>query len=319
MSTEKKRALGRGLDALLPSRPPPPASGGASGSSDHASGSGPSTTTGSAPRYGDGAIYTLPIERIVPQTGQPRQHFDESELQELTTSIKEHGVIQPLLVRRLSGEAGREKYELVAGERRWRASQRAGLKDIPVFVKDITPTNVFELALVENLQRADLNPIEVAESYERLIKEHAYTHDVLAERVGKERVTITNSLRLLKLPQAVRTLVVSRELSEGHARALLGAPDDKALADIAEKTLRGRLPVRKVEELVRKAKAQREGKKDDKPGREQKSAAVRDLEARLARRFGARVEVRDDGGSGELAIHYGSLDELDRILGLLGA
>lgn len=302
---EKKRALGRGLDALLPAVPAVR----------------PQTTTGAS--YGDKSVFSCPVERIHPQPGQPRQHFDESELTELEASIREHGIIEPLVVRRVpspTGEPHKDTFELIAGERRWRAAQRAGLKEVIVVVKDVTPKAAFELALVENLQRADLNPIEVAEAYDRLLKEHEYTHDTLADRMGKERPTVTNALRLLRLPQTVRSLVISRELSEGHARALLGAPDDSTLVDLAEKTVRGRLPVRKVEELVRSSR-----KKDKEPengaaaGKEKKSAAVRDLEARLARRLGTRVEVKDKNGSGELSIHYGSLDELDRILGLLGA
>ncbi len=188
-------------------------------------------------------------------------------------------------------------------------------------MKDVSPKAAFELALVENLQRADLNPIEVAEAYDRLLREHEYTHDSLAERMGKERPTITNSLRLLKLPSTVRSLVISRELSEGHARALLGAPDDATLVDLADKTVRGRLPVRKVEELVRlsRKKASPDAKGADAKEKQKKSAAVKDLEVRLARRLGTRVEVRDREGSGELAVHYGSLDELDRILAILGA
>jgi ParB family chromosome partitioning protein len=301
---EKKRALGRGLDALLPSAPAA------------ASANRPST-------YGEGAVFSCPVERIVPQPGQPRQHFDEAELAELTASISEHGIIQPIVVRRISAasaEPHKDRFELIAGERRWRAAQRAGLLEVPVVVKDVTPTKAFELALIENVQRADLNPIEVAESYDRLQREHGYTHETLATRIGKDRSTVTNSLRLLKLPQTVRSLVVSRELSEGHARALLGAPDERSMNDIAEKVVRGRLPVRTVEELVRKARQSRSGDKSDpEKARPEKSPAVRDLEARLARRFGARVEVRDQKGTGELAIHYGSLDELDRILALLGA
>ncbi len=300
MGPEKKRALGRGLDALLPAAPP----------------KSPAVAT-----YGDKSVFACPIERIVPQPGQPRQHFDEEELSNLEASIREHGIIEPLVVRRLPGGGPTgDKYELIAGERRWRAAQRAGLREVIVVVKDVSPAAAFELALVENIQRADLNPIEVAEAYDRLAREHGYTHEALAERVGKERTTITNALRLLKLPTTVRSLVVSRELSEGHARALLGAPDDKTLQDIADKTVRGRLPVRRVEELVRAARKKKEGAKDG-PSPERpagKSASVRDLEARLARRFGTRVEVHDHGGSGEIAIHYGSLDELDRLLGTLG-
>ncbi len=299
---EKKRALGRGLDALLPAAPP---------------------KSPAAAEYGERAVFMCPVERVVPQPGQPRQHFDETELSELTQSIKEHGLLEPLVVRRVpasSGESHKDRFELIAGERRWRAAQRAGLREVLVVVKDVTPKAAFELALVENLQRADLNAIEVAEAYDRLLKEHDFTHESLAERMGRDRSTITNALRLLKLPATVRSLVVSRELSEGHARALLGAPDDKTLADLAEKTVRARLPVRKIEELVRAAKQRKAGKAEpQKSGKGQKSPAIRDLEARLARRMGTRVDVIDDSGRGQLVIHYGSLDELDRLLGQLGA
>jgi len=300
---EKKRALGRGLDALLPAMP---------------------VRAEAAQAYGERAVFMCPVERVVPQAGQPRQHFDETELDELTASIRAHGIIEPIVVRRLpspTGEAHRDKFELIAGERRWRASQRAGLKEVLVVVKDVSPKAAFELALVENLQRADLNPIEIAEAYDRLLREHAYSHESLAERMGKDRSTITNALRLLKLPTTIRSLVISRELSEGHARALLGAPDDKTLIDLADKTVRGRLAVRKLEALVRAAKDKKAGVKTPPAGaaRNQKSAAIRDLEARLARRLGTRVEVNDEAGAGHLAIHYGSLDELDRILAFLGA
>jgi ParB family chromosome partitioning protein len=267
------------------------------------------------------------VERIAPQRGQPRQHFDEAGLDELTASIREHGVVQPLVVRRLGGASGephRDRFEIIAGERRWRAAQRAGLREVLVVVKDVSPKAAFELAIVENLQREDLDAIEVAEAYHRLAEEHGYSQEQIAARVGKDRSTVANSLRLLKLPARVRQMVVRRELSEGHARALLGAPDDASLAELAEKVARGRMPVREVERMVREAKARAAGKgRSSGPppsgGRPARSAAVRDLEARLARRLGTRVEVRDAGGSGELAIHYGSLDELDRVLALLGA
>ena len=296
MSQDKapRRALGRGLDALLPA-PPPPA------------GSGP-----------ERSAFVCPVEKIVPQAGQPRQYFDEQELTELSASIKEHGLIEPLIVRRLG--PGNESFELIAGERRWRAAQRAGLRDVLVVVKDVSPKEAFELALVENVQRADLNPIEIAEAFDRLIKEYSYTQQTLGERVGKDRATVANALRLLKLPPRIRTMVIGRELSEGHARALLGSPNDKAMAEIADKTVRGKLPVRKVEQLVRAARA-----KETAPGGEDvqekpaTSPAIRDLEARLMRRLGTRVEVRDAGGKGELSIGYGSLDELDRVLSIIGA
>jgi ParB family chromosome partitioning protein len=291
-----RRALGRGLDALLPAP----------------------VASGSVER----SVFLCAVEKIVPQRGQPRQHFDDAELEELAASIREHGLIEPLVVRR--AQAGADQFEIIAGERRWRAAQRAGLKDLLVVVKDVSPKEAFELALVENVQRADLNPIEVAEAFDRLLREHGYTHQMLAERVGKDRSTVVNALRLLRLPARIRTMVISRELTEGHARALLGAPSEKAMADIAERTARGKLPVRKVEALVRLAKA-REGRVEAKGEEEEKkkpagkSASVRDLEARLMRRLGTRVEVRDQGGSGELGIAYGSLDELDRLIQLLGA
>jgi ParB family chromosome partitioning protein len=304
-----KRGLGRGLDALLPAAPPPRPAGAAG--------------------YGEGAVFACPIERITPQQGQPRQHFDEAALDELAASIREHGLVQPIVVRRVGGATGephKERFEIIAGERRWRASQRAGLREVLVVVKDVTPKAAFELAIVENLQREDLDPIEVAEAYQRLAQEHGYTQEAIADKVGKDRTTVANALRLLRLPPRVRQMVVQRELSEGHARALLGAPDERSLADLADKVVRGRLPVREVERLVREARARAEGKGGSAGGKAgggapapPKSAAVRDLEARLARRLGTRVEVRDVGGSGELAIHYGSLDELDRVLALLGA
>jgi ParB family chromosome partitioning protein len=260
-----------------------------------------------------------PVERVVPQAGQPRQYFDEKALVELAESIREHGLIEPLIVRRLG--PGTDRFELIAGERRWRAAQQAGLKEVLVVVKDVSPKEAFELALVENVQRADLNPIEIAEAFDRLIREYSYTQQTLAERVGKDRATIANALRLLKLPPRIRTMVIGRELSEGHARALLGAPTDKAMADIADKTVRGKLPVRKVEQLIRLAR-EREGARGADPvatNDARPSPAVRDLEARLMRRLGTRIELRDAGGKGEIVIAYGSLDELDRLLAVLGA
>ena len=287
-----RRALGRGLDALLPSAAP-------------------------APGAQERSAFHCPVEKISPQPGQPRQYFDDQELEELTSSIREHGMLEPLVVRRTA--PGADKFEIIAGERRWRAAQRAGMKDVLVVVKDVSSKDAFELALVENVQRADLNPIELAEAYDRLLREHAYTQQALADKVGKDRVTIANGLRLLKLPQKIRSMVIGRELSEGHARALLGAPDDKSMAEIAEKTVRGKLPVRKVEQLIRAARSRGEGKSEKEKEKAATSPGIRDLEARLMRRLGTRVEVRDSSGKGELVIAYGSLDELDRVLALVGA
>jgi ParB family chromosome partitioning protein len=281
----KRRALGRGLDALLPAAPP-------------------------AQAYGDKSVFTCPLEKIVPQKGQPRQHFDAARLDELAQSIREHGLVEPLVVRRMAG--GGDKFELIAGERRWRALQKAGLREALVVVKDVSAKEAFELALIENVQREDLNPIELAESFERLLREHGYTQEALAERLGKDRTTIANALRLLKLPPRVRAKVVSGELSEGHARALLGAGEPTLIEELADRVLRGKLSVRATEALVRtKAKPKPGGKT---AAADVKSAAVRDLEARLTRTLGTKVEVRDRGNRGEIAIPYADLDALDRVI-----
>ena len=284
---DRPKGLGRGLDALLAVTP--------------------KATSGEA--HG---LFLCPLERIVPQKGQPRQHFDETLLAQLAASIEEHGIIEPLVVRRAPG-AG-ERYELIAGERRWRAAQRAGLREAPVVVKDVSSLGAFELALVENVQRADLNPIELAEALDRLLREHDYTHEKLASVLKKDRSTVTNALRLLKLPARVRTLVMDGRLTEGHARALLGAEDEKAIEAVAEKVVAGKLSVRQTEELVRDAKAPRKAKAKPEAA---KSLSVKDLEARLSRRLGTRVEVRDRKGKGEVIVSYGSLDELDRVLALI--
>jgi ParB family transcriptional regulator, chromosome partitioning protein len=281
----KRRALGRGLDALLPAAP-------------------------AAAGFGDKSAFVCPLEKIVPQTGQPRQHFDARKLDELAQSIREHGLVEPLVVRRVGGPG--DKFELVAGERRWRALQRAGMREALVVVKDVSAKDAFELALIENVQREELNPIELAEAFDRLVHEHGYSQEALAERIGKDRTTIANALRLLKLPPRVRSKVVQGELSEGHARALLGAGDPATIDELAERVLRGALSVRATEALVRQ-RARKKEKAGPATG-DGKTASVRDLEARLARALGTKVEVRDQGNRGELAIPYDDLDALDRIL-----
>jgi ParB family chromosome partitioning protein len=291
-ATEKRRALGRGLDALLPE----------------------ATAVMSG---GKEQVFTCPIERLVPQKGQPRQHFDDARLEELAQSIREYGVLEPLIVRRASSDvthtAGMDRYEIIAGERRWRAAQKAGLRELLVVVKDVTPTDTFELALIENIQREDLNPLELAEALDRLIKDHTYTQEALADRIGKDRTTIANSLRLLKLPPKVRHMVIEGALSEGHARALLGAGSSEAMEKLAEKVARAGLSVRETERLVRSGKAG--GKSKD--GAVKKSPSVRDLEERLARHLGTRVAIADESGKGAIEIRYASLDELDRILDVI--
>jgi ParB family transcriptional regulator, chromosome partitioning protein len=289
----KRRALGRGLDALLPSQP--------------------------SSAYGDKSVFSCAIEKLVPQRGQPRQFFAKDRIEELAHSIKEHGLLEPIVVRRVPGQ---DRLEIIAGERRWRASQKAGLREVLVVVKDVTPKAAFELALIENVQREDLNPVELAEALDRLTREHGYTQEALAARLGKDRTTIANSLRLLKLPASVRARVISGELSEGHARALLGVADPSKIEDLAEKVVRGRLNVRAVEALVRTGRLGKASKKQtSERGSPAKSAAIRDLEQRLTRASGTKVLVRAEppktgkkSTRGELAIPYEDLDHLDRIL-----
>ncbi len=283
------RGLGRGLDALLPARSSVPA-------------------RTDAAVYGENNVFRCALDKLQPQSLQPRRHFDSDSLEELASSIREHGLLEPLVVRRTPQA---DKFEIIAGERRWRAAQRAGLREVLVVVRDVSSKDAFELALIENVQREDLDAIEFAEALQRLVEDHGYTQDSLAQRVGKDRSTIANALRLLKLPSNVRERVISGELSEGHARALLGAPDPATLIKLAEKVIRGHLNVRQTEELIRSSKG------DPKHAGSTKSPSARDLEARLCRKLGTRCEVADHAGKGRLLIHYGSLEELDRILELI--
>ena len=213
----KRAALGRGLGALIP---------GAS----------------AAERKG---ILMLGIEEIEPDRGQPRRYFDEVHIVELADSIRAKGVLQPLLVRRDS-----DRYAIVAGERRWRAAQRAGLREVPCIVREVTEPEAFELALIENIQREDLNAIEEAEAYQRLIEYHGLTQEELAQRVGKERSTVANALRLLRLPEPIKQAMSSGALTMGHARALLALSDETDLRRAAEKVINEALSVREVEQLV---------------------------------------------------------------------
>jgi ParB family transcriptional regulator, chromosome partitioning protein len=301
----KRRALGRGLAALIadatsgtappPPLPPPP--------------SGPGI-----PLRGDG-LHLSAIEDVHPARHQPRKAFDDERLEELAESIRAQGIIQPLIVRRRTGGG----YELIAGERRWRAAQRAGLHEVPVVVREVAEERAFELALVENLQRADLNPIEEAEGYQRLMAEFGYTQETLAGRVGKDRSTVANALRLLKLPPPVRDMVIAGRLSMGHARGLLGLESDTAIERLARQTVARELSVRQVETLVRRER--QEGQRGDKRSGDAArpppppSPAARDLVLRLEQALGTRVRlVQVDATSGHLEIHYHSLDELDAVL-----
>ncbi|MGD0837359.1 MAG: ParB/RepB/Spo0J family partition protein [Polyangia bacterium] len=284
----KRQALGRGLAALIPaSGDPVPGPGGA----------GPA---------GSG-LRSLDIESIRPSTKQPRKHFDDARLDELAESIRSQGIIQPLVVRARAGGG----FELIAGERRWRAAQRAGLHQVPAVVREVAESQAFEMALVENLQREDLNPIEEAEGYQRLVAEFGYTQESLSARVGKDRSTVANALRLLKLPPAVRAMVIDGRLNMGHARALLGLESDPAIERVARQAASRGLSVRQVEALVKRERANDQ----PPPAAPPPSPAARDLVRRLEHALATKVKlVESTAKSGRLEIFYHSLDELDTVL-----
>jgi ParB family chromosome partitioning protein len=305
----KRRALGRGLSALLPNAPRPSSVTSAPGAAGARAAPGADAAAGA----GAGAArsyYVTPVEDIHPHPNQPRKRFAEGDLEELAHSIRTHGVIQPLIVRSRAGGG----FILIAGERRWRAAQRAGLLEVPVVVQDVSSRDSFERALVENLQRSDLNPIEEAEAYQRLVGEHGYTQEQVAERVGKERSTVTNSLRLLKLPTGVRDRVEEGTLSMGHARALLGLDSVAEIEVVARQVTSKGLSVRATEALVRQRQAGARSRPAARPAR--KSPSVRDVENRLTRSLGAQVTLLEGkkGKGGKLEIRYADLDDLDRLL-----
>jgi ParB family chromosome partitioning protein len=292
MAEKRRPALGRGMAALLSNAAPPP-------------------SAAVAVAIPGRSLLQLPVETIERNPSQPRKRFDEQKLEELAASIREHGVVEPILVRREGG-----KYRILAGERRWRAAQRAGLKEVPAVLREASERQAFEIALVENLQREDLNAIEEAEAYEVLIEEHGLTQDAIAQRVGKERSTVANALRLLRLPSEVRDLVSDGGLDMGHARALLGLEGEEAIRRAAQRVVREQLSVRATEALVRQLT--RKGK--PAPTQGAPTAAVRDLTQRLQRRLGARCRVVPKSGvAGRLEVEYTSLDELDGILAKIGA
>ncbi len=293
----KRKALGRGLSALLPSSP--------------ARMPAPAPQPAPEPERRD--YFRAAIEEVYPSPEQPRKRFAEIELAELADSIRAHGIIQPLIVRERPARDGGGFY-LIAGERRWRAAQRAGLHEVPVVVQEVEPAAAFERALVENLQRSDLNPIEEAEAFHRLVDEFGHTQEQIAERVGKERSTVANALRLLKLPPFVRQQVEDGKLGMGHARALLGLESAGDMENAARTVVARGLSVRATEEMVRKRLTG--GNARSSASAKKKSAAVKDLEERLTKRLGTRANLVEDkkGMGGIVQLRYADLDDLDRLL-----
>ncbi len=280
----ERRGLGRGLSALMAEVTPPDQQSDA---------------------LARNRVQHLPVERLAPNPDQPRRHFDETALAELAASIREKGVIQPLIVR----ERG-DGYEIVAGERRWRAAQRAQLHEVPVVIRSFSDTEVLEIAIIENIQRTDLNPVEEAMGYRALIDRFGHTQEKLAGAMGKSRSHIANLLRLLSLPEDVQTMLRDGRLSAGHARALITSPDSSALA---QQVVQKGLSVRQAEAL---SKSSKPGQKKRRP---EKDADTRGLENDLSAVLGMKVQITDSGGgSGTLTVSYASLEQLDALCAIIG-
>lgn len=250
------------------------------------------------------------INEVEPNKNQPRRTFDEDALLELAESIKQHGVIQPLIVKK------RDKYyEIIAGERRWRAAKMAGLKEIPIVIKDLSDQEIMEVALIENIQREDLNPIEEAQAYQRLIKEYNYKQDELAERVSKSRVAVTNSMRLLKLDERVQKMIIDDMISAGHARALLAITDSEKQYTIAMKVFDEKLSVRETEKLIKNLDKQVKPKVNTIP---ENDFVYRDIENKLKESMGTKVIIHNkDNNKGKIEIEYYSQDDFERIVDIL--
>ena len=263
-------------------------------------------------------VRRIPLEQIIPSPFQPRKTFQPEQLAELVESVREKGVIQPLVVRLVAG-----KYELIAGERRWRASKEAGLKEAPVIVRQASDREVLELALIENLQRADLNPVEEAEAYALLINQFRLTQEQVAQRVGKSRANVANALRLLTLSEDLRSWVSAGRLSVGHAKVILGLPDKETQAKVANRVVKDNLTVRNTEKLVDSLRpsagtATKGGKGKAAAPAVVSEAAWADLEKRLQRALGTRVRLVGTNQTGKIVVEYFSADDLDRLLKTLG-
>ncbi|MBQ3932272.1 MAG: ParB/RepB/Spo0J family partition protein [Lachnospiraceae bacterium] len=282
-----KRGLGKGLDSLIPK-------GEAVKKSSSKSNNG---------------VVELDINQVEPNKNQPRKNFDQDALNELADSIKQYGVIQPIVVQKID-----DYYEIIAGERRWRAAKIAKLKKIPVVIKNFSEQEIVEIALIENIQREDLNPIEEAEAYKRLIDEYNLKQEEMAERLSKSRTSITNSMRLLKLSSKVQKLVISGELSSGHARALIPVEDAKKQYTLALEIIKNKLSVRETEKLV---KALLEPKKKVKKAVPENDFVYRDIEGKIKDIVGTKVKINNKpGGKGKIEIEYYSTEDLERLIDL---
>jgi ParB family chromosome partitioning protein len=304
--------LGKGLGALIPTAPAPPAAQRPDVVVTAAAGG--AVIAEPAPAEVPGATYReVPVDEIQPNAKQPRQVFDEDAQEELKTSIKEFGLLQPVVVR----ETGPGSYELVMGERRWRASRDLGLPTVPAIVRDTADDAMLRDALLENLHRVDLNPLEEAAAYRQLLEEFGTTHEELAGRIGRSRSQVTNTIRLLNLPVPVQRRVAAGVLSAGHARALLALDDAEAQDALATRIVAEGLSVRAVEELVALAGHEKPSVSRAAPGRRVSAPALADLADRLSDNFDTRVKVELGRRKGKIVVEFASVDDLERIVGLM--
>lgn len=325
MAPERKGGLGRGLAALIPTAPPEqgtapgPASGTAGGAGAPLHRPAPATPreAGEDPETAvvdGGAEYReIPVARIVPNPQQPRTQFDEEQLAELEHSIREFGLLQPIVVRR----TGRD-FELIMGERRWRAAQRAGLESIPAIVRHTTDDVMLRDALLENIHRVQLNPLEEAAAYEQLLGEFGVTHHELADRLGRSRPVVTNMIRLLKLPVTVQRRVAAGVLSAGHARALLGLEDAGTQEDLATRIVAEGMSVRATEEAVVLARQEGPARERKTRRRAEPRPEFTEYADRLADTFDTRVKVEMGQRKGRIVVEFGSVEDLQRIAGMMG-
>jgi ParB family transcriptional regulator, chromosome partitioning protein len=303
-----RRALGRGLSALISPEAVALARGSEEQEQDKEQGKG-------AEHFQSSGVAFLPASEISPNPTQPRRYFDDSEIADLASSISEHGLIQPILVRKIE-----DRYEIVAGERRWRAATSLGLSEVPVIVKSLSNEETLKIALVENVQRQQLNPIEEAMGYQQLTSDYGLTQEQVAQAVGKSRAVIANALRLLRLPKDVVEFLQRQELSVGHAKVLLSLKEAGPQSNLAQKCMREQLSVRELEELVSKAVILQSGttkpaSKDRTPSERESPGFVQDSTTRLRNALGTRVSVRHkNSGKGKIEIEYFSEQELDRLL-----
>lgn len=281
----KRPALGKGIGALL----------------------------SSAAQEGGKKYFSCPIEELKPHSKQPRKTFDDGKMAELVASIKEKGVIQPLVVRQLP-----DHYQIIAGERRWRAAQKAGLDRLPVVIQDVSEDWALEIALIENIQREDLNVIEEADAYRHLMDNFDLSQEEVAKRVGKDRSTVANAVRLLRLPEKVKDDVLANRLSMGHARALLSLEDENDITEASDEILRKKMSVRETEKLVKKIKAFDGARPVVTPKLKEVDPNLLELENSLKQTLGAQVKLAPKGKGGRIEISYHDQDELGRLLDLLG-